>query len=655
MPTLHPADHPAKPRLAYRIGIVGHRPNRLAAADLPTLRQSLATVVYLAAKQLVDAAAANAPHFTPERPLLRLVTSLAEGADRLLARAVLEDPRIAALPVDLAFSCPLPFFREEYEQDFAPPAALQADSLQDFRELLEALQKRAAVDVFELDGAHAAGPAAYAAAGRVVVNQSDLLVLVWDGRHHGESGGTEEMITFAATVGIPIAWIDAHAPHPAALLHPPVAIPLPPPGKRLTPPAANLESALPRAIAATLNLPAAESAEPHGLAHSHAHTPRAERSITFADFLAERPPRFRFPVLWKVFRTLIGGSVPAAPDPATPAPAASPAIGAAAARFGPLFAWPDRLAVHYADVYRSAFVVYYLLAAAAVAFVLLPLVCGWEGRRAMFCGVAELLTILTILAIVFRGRSRRWHERWIDYRFAAELLRQVRLALPLGGGHPFPRLPAHLATYGHPAASWMAWYTHAHERAFGLPAARLDKPHLHAALHQLETLLREQVAYHQQSAHRYHRLEHRLHFAGIILLTATLIACALHLSAEASEHLHWLSPRLLAFLSGFLPALGAAIVGITNQGEFRRIAKRSLSMEQQLSQLLTRVHKLQSALDAPAPAHPSAHPPAHTPTPLPRQFSTDAALLASQAARLMVNETLDWRVVLLDRPLELHA
>jgi hypothetical protein len=651
MPTLLPPDHPAKPRLAYRIGIVGHRPNRLVAADLPLLQQSLATVVFLAARQLVDAAAANAPHFTPERPLLRLVTSLAEGADRLFARAVLDDPRIAALPVDLAFSCPLPFFREEYQQDFAPPAALQRDSLNDFQHLLDAMTTRAAVDVFELDGARSAGPAAYAAAGRVVVNQSDLLVLVWDGRHHGESGGTEEMISFAASAGIPIVWIDAHAPHHAALLHPPVAIPLPPPGKRLTPPAANLDAALPRAVAAILDLPVGETREPRGLAHPHAHTSRADRAITFADFRAEQPPRFRFPVLWKAFRTLVGGALPAEPDPVTPAPPVSHAVTAAAARFGPLFDWPDRLAVHYADVYRSAFVLYYFLAAAAVAFVLLPLVSGWEGRRAMLCGAAELLTILTILAIVFRGRSRRWHERWIDYRFAAELLRHVRLALPLGGGHPFPRLPAHLATYGHPAASWMAWYTHAHERAFGLPAARLDKPHLLAALHRLETLLHEQVAYHQQSAHRYHRLEHRLHFAGIILLTATLIACALHLSAEASEHLHWLSPRLLAFLSGFLPALGAAIVGITNQGEFRRIAKRSLSMEQQLSQLLNRVHKLQTAVDTPA----SAPAPAHAPFPLHRQFSTDAALLASQAARLMVNETLDWRVVLLDRPLELHA
>ena len=57
--------------------------------------------------------------------------------------------------------------------------------------------------------------------------------------------------------------------------------------------------------------------------------------------------------------------------------------------------------------------------------------------------------------------------------------------------------------------------------------------------------------------------------------------------------------------------------------------------------VLARVQNLQTALDGPNPHH--------------RQLSTEAALLASQAARLMINETLDWRIVLLDRPLELHA
>jgi hypothetical protein len=636
---LTPPDHPPKPRPAFRVGIIGHRPNRLAAADLPVLKSRLADIVLMAANALLQSAGTGA--FTDEKPLLRLVTSLAEGADRLFVQALLDDPRIAALPIELAFSCPLPFFQPEYEQDFSPPAALHPAALQEFHALLDAMRRRAAVDLFELDGSHAAGAAPYAAAGRVIINQSDLLLFVWDGRWLGEAGGTEEMLRLAAATGVPTVWIDAHAPHHAALLPPAVAFAPPIQGERVVPPNADLTRSLPRLITGALDLPAPEPPAPHDAQHHPRHTPRAERAITFKDFRAERPPRFRFPILWRAFHTLVSGSFKRHPPTPLPGPQSTPAVTAAAGYFDPLFAWPDRLAVYYADVYRSAFVLSYSLAALAVGFSLLPLVNTWEETPVILCGILELLTILTILAIVFRGRFRRWHERWIDYRFAAELIRHVRLALPLGGARFFPRLPAHLATYGHPAATWMAWYTHAHERAFGLPAARLDRPHLHAALHQLQTLLQNQVAYHRDNADRYHRIEHRLHFTGILLLTLTLLACALHLAAELSHHLHFLPSGFLSFISGFFPAFGGAIVGISNQGEFRRIAKRSLSMQQQLSHLLSRLQNLQSALDGPNPHH--------------RQLSTEAATLASQAARLMVNETLDWRVVLLDRPLELHA
>jgi hypothetical protein len=36
----------------------------------------------------------------------------------------------------------------------------------------------------------------------------------------------------------------------------------------------------------------------------------------------------------------------------------------------------------------------------------------------------------------------------------------------------------------------------------------------------------------------------------------------------------------------------------------------------------------------------------------PKQFSPQAAALAGDAARLLVNEVLDWRVVFLDQPLK---
>ena len=45
-----------------------------------------------------------------------------------------------------------------------------------------------------------------------------------------------------------------------------------------------------------------------------------------------------------------------------------------------------------------------------------------------------------------------------------------------------------------------------------------------------------------------------------------------------------------------VPALGAALAGITNQGEFRRIAQRSQSMHERLQQQYEQVQALQRRL-----------------------------------------------------------
>jgi hypothetical protein len=34
-------DHPPKPRLTLRVGVTGHRPNKLAQADIPRIEQQL--------------------------------------------------------------------------------------------------------------------------------------------------------------------------------------------------------------------------------------------------------------------------------------------------------------------------------------------------------------------------------------------------------------------------------------------------------------------------------------------------------------------------------------------------------------------------------------------------------------------------------------
>jgi hypothetical protein len=95
----------------------------------------------------------------------------------------------------------------------------------------------------------------------------------------------------------------------------------------------------------------------------------------------------------------------------------------------------------------------------------------------------------------------------------------------------------------------------------------------------------------------------------------------------------------LTFVAGFVPALGAAVAGINNQGEFRRLVMRSEAMSARLLDLEQRAGALLKTLAA-SPSGPW----------IPR-VSGEASDLAIQTAQLMVNEVLDWRVVFLDQPL----
>ena len=51
------------------------------------------------------------------------------------------------------------------------------------------------------------------AAGEVVLNQSDLLVAVWDGGAANGVGGTFATLRRAIEFNIPVIWVDSRAPH----------------------------------------------------------------------------------------------------------------------------------------------------------------------------------------------------------------------------------------------------------------------------------------------------------------------------------------------------------------------------------------------------------------------------------------------------------
>src|SRR5215468_7512621 len=115
--------HPPKPRLTPRVGITGHRPNKLHGAAAARIARQLpavfATIERAAARILKDSASL----YTQEHAAVRLICGFAEGADQMA---------VAACPAGWQIEAILPFPRDEYLNDFAQSAADGSDVRNEF-------------------------------------------------------------------------------------------------------------------------------------------------------------------------------------------------------------------------------------------------------------------------------------------------------------------------------------------------------------------------------------------------------------------------------------------------------------------------------------------------------------------------------------------
>lgn len=166
------------PRRATRIGITGHR--------LLLEEEKIARGIYEAVIKIEQE--------FPGEPLL-VTSALAEGADRLAAWRIMARNQASLVVV-------LPLAAEDYRQDFSSP-----DSQQEFDHMLSLAQ-----EVIQMPP-ESSREAAYSAAGRYIVEHSDVLIAVWDGAPAQGVGGTAEVVSLARRRGIPIAWVHAGNRH----------------------------------------------------------------------------------------------------------------------------------------------------------------------------------------------------------------------------------------------------------------------------------------------------------------------------------------------------------------------------------------------------------------------------------------------------------
>ncbi|MEO8813561.1 MAG: hypothetical protein ABI376_11705 [Caulobacteraceae bacterium] len=656
---------PPRARMTFRVGVVGHRPDRLPrdAAGLEAIRERVATVLGAVAEAVeVFRAGPDAGLYSREAPLLQANSPLAEGADRLFADE--------ALLLGYELCCVMPFAQAEFEEDFTGPGAFDPDALERFRAILSRAGVTGGLTRFELDGNGARRAEGYEAAGRVILNQSDLLLAVWDGAGANGAGGTVDTLRDAITFNVPVLWIDSKAPWGWRLLRSQSDIDCLTIGVEC---AANFVTDDPRtgrgalvdAVAAVVNeelrAPNAPIDAVAAVVDDELPTAGddAENQAHVRESLGETRPRLNLAFVWKMFRDLLADGRLHIPrlrvndfvDQISDDWPVSDLSDPAATGFGaswinsvlrPHYAWSDKLADRYADAHRSAFVWSSLLAATAVFVALLPMAAAWTQRPRLSVSTAlvEATILGFMLGLPWFSRRRRWHQRWTEYRVLAELIRELRILIPLGGGRPLPRTPAHLANYGDPTRSWMYWQVRAIARATGLPDARVTPAYVDDLLNQLSDFVGSrgndrrgatgQIGFHHNNCRRMERIHRRLHQGALYLFTLSIAGVVINwIYPLTHEEPAWVA-RWLIMISAFFPALGAALASINNQGEFARLQRRSRAMTEGFKGLKARIDALRAK---------------------PGEATLgEVTELAARMAAMMVDENIDWRIVVLDLP-----
>ena len=242
---------PVRPRLVVRIGVAGHRPNRLIAAAQKReitpgaheakLASALRSVLDQFAEDCASLHASWGGIYAATPPLLRLVSGAAMGVDQIASGIVARDLRGKLGPVDWQIDTILPASRR----------AFALDALPDFDQMFPGISEDcrntdctnhwsevyARADALLTLPAHwrkSEGPPHtpcdevifpedwgepldcpepdhtldHTLAAEFLIRQIDALIIIWDGKPGAGPGGTPDIASAALEQGLPVIHID---------------------------------------------------------------------------------------------------------------------------------------------------------------------------------------------------------------------------------------------------------------------------------------------------------------------------------------------------------------------------------------------------------------------------------------------------------------
>jgi hypothetical protein len=488
-----------------------------------------------------------------------VISALARGADRIVARAVLRraDARLVAV---------LPFPAQEYRRDFAQP-----DDLAEFEHLLAEASEVVALE----NPAQEAGrdettgqepPAetrnrGYLAAGQWVVDHCEILVAIWDGEPAGGIGGTAQVVQYALEQKKTVLWINAkNSQAPAAQVlgydpqgtAPPRTVVLPEAAESLSPGFVELTEYNRQGVVKPAELLFASQRETENLARAARETGLDAGSLQ--------------PVLDQLL---------------------------------PRYVWADRLALWHQRRSLVAGWGFFYLSAAAVTLAVIQEV-FFHGQRGWWIGLLEFIALGTAWFLYAANRRGCYHQKWLRNRYIAERLRAAVFTV-LVGEFPFPNSSGTKTPFPfYPSPK--NWLLTSLDRIIADALRRVPKglPFLPLKQFILRNWILDQGDWHHRNAARKSRSAHCLQNAGICLFFVTMILTAFHvlqLSPFAAVTSSPLVDRWIALLVIAAPAWAAACHAVATLLEYERIATRSERMSQALKLI---AHQADSAV-GPAP------------------------------------------------------
>jgi hypothetical protein len=486
--------------LHLRAGVTGHRS---VAEDDPA--------VVAAVRDALGRIEGRRRTGTAATPVdLTVVSALAEGADRLVARQAM------LLGASLEVVLPLP--RDDYLADFRSHTSKDG-----FHELLG---KAAAVTELAADGGR---EEAYERAGRAIVDRSDIVLALWDGRASRGRGGTAEIVSYAREQHVPILRIAVERPGQ----DPPWPSPI------------------------------------DDLDLADALGPLSDEAFGGLD-------RFNSSSLRRGGR----GSQPVLLLPKQMA-AAPPHVRQFVDYAQPYFHRAEQIARSSQLLFLRLTRMLYSLAAAAVVVVATQIIFFASHPAIVWAEVVALVAVVITLVL---GRRARWHDRWLAARYLAERIRSGVFLAATGAGDGLRPVVAGGgqadAAEPDPNREWAERaYREIYRRASRSPVPESEVPALRKLL--IDAWIDDQIEYHKKTSCRLAKRQRQLTWLAVALFGVSAVVALLHsmhLLVTGSE------PDLWGYLSVVIPAIGAALSGYGAQREYARLAERSRLMVARLSE-----------------------------------------------------------------------